>query len=101
MCSFCHTLGGTLSINYVTRDFANSARALCARVLRAELSALAGRRVNGCLVATFQGFAAQDTTLGSCILGLLDTEPHIETGTLPLVDRFRGTLRLMFNPETR
>ena len=38
--------GIALSINYVTCDFANSARAPCARMLRVDLSALAGRRVN-------------------------------------------------------
>ena len=62
---------------------------------------LATKTNSGCSDVPFQGYAAQDTTLGKCILGLLDTEPHIETGTLPLLERFRGTLRLMFNPETR
>ena len=34
-------------------------------------------------------------------MGMLETDPRIETGVLPLLERLRGSLRLMFHPEHR
>ena len=37
------------------------------------------------------------TSLGRCIIGLLETDPRIDTGTLPMLERLRGCLRLLFH----
>ena len=40
---------------------------------------------------------SSSSSLGRCIIGLLETDPRIDTGTLPLIERLRGCLRLLFH----
>jgi len=40
---------------------------------------------------------SSSSSLGRCIIGLLETDPRIDTGTLPLLERLRGSLRLLFH----
>jgi rotatin len=53
------------------------------------------------IMPLLQAFCGVDTTLGKCLLGLLDTKEGFQTGGLPNLEKFRGVLRLMYIPETR
>ncbi|KAK2169790.1 hypothetical protein LSH36_7g17006 [Paralvinella palmiformis] len=48
-----------------------------------------------------QGLGEPDTKLSKCIVGLLATDPQLDNGALPLLERFRGTLRCMYSPHAR
>ena len=49
----------------------------------------------------FQSFASMESAFGKCLMVMLQTDVSNLTGTLPKLERLRGTLRLMFNPCPR